>query len=256
MKTSPPVAAGTASTSPATTIAPQPATTGPDRSSGPGRRAGSGDGQRAAGLRPLLIDVAVPLGGYYLLHDAFGMGLVLSLGLSGIVPAVRGVLSVVRDREVNRLAVLMVVVNVVGIALSFVTGNPRIMLAKDSGISSVIGLCVLYSAFTSRPMMSAGLRPWLVKGDAAKDGAWERLSSGSRRFQRLERRFSLVWGVALLTECVLRLVGAFTLPISTMVWLGTVITVVAICLAIAVSGRATVPMEKMIIEEAAAGTAA
>jgi hypothetical protein len=44
----------------------------------------------------------------------------------------------------------------------------------------------------------------------------------------MEMLFSVIWGVALLAECVARLVGAFTLPVSTMVWLSTVFTMSAI----------------------------
>ena len=55
-------------------------------------------------------------------------------------------------------------------------------------------------------------------------------------FRRAERTFSLVWGVALLGECVVRVVGAYTLPVDTMVWLGTVILAVSMALAFFVSG--------------------
>jgi hypothetical protein len=212
--------------------------------------AGRGGGREARdGLQPLVLDLAVPLSLYYLLHDAFGVGLVLSLALSSVVPAVRTVLSMVTEHRVNALAGLMLAVNVISIALSFITGNPRVMLAKDSGVSSVIGILVLASAFGGRPLMSAGLKPWLVKGDIAKAEAWERLTSGSARFRGLERRFSLVWGVALLGECTLRLIGAFTLPVSTMVWLGTVLTIAGILVGMTVGGAATVPMEKLLVAE-------
>jgi hypothetical protein len=59
--------------------------------------------------------------------------------------------------------------------------------------------------------------------------------------------------VALLGECVARVVGAYTLPIDTMVWLGTVVMVGAMALAFLLSGRlAVVPMEKMLETELAA----
>lgn len=130
------------------------------------------------------------------------------------------------------------------------------MLAKDSGVSSVIGLVVLVTALKGQPMMSAGVRPMLVKGDAAKDAAWRRLSAGSAAFRRAEVRFSAVWGAALLGECVVRAVGAYTVPVETMVWLGTVIMVATLVLAFLVSGRVgAVPMERMIAEEVGAGKA-
>ncbi|WP_252395045.1 VC0807 family protein [Streptantibioticus parmotrematis] len=201
-------------------------------------------------LKPLVLDIAIPLGSYYALHDGFGVGLVMSLALSSVVPAARTVFSLIKDRRVNGLAALMLAVNVIGIALSFVTGNPRIMLAKDSGVSSVIGIAILVSAFGSKPLMSAGLKPMITKGQATKVAVWDHLAATSTRFQRLERLFSVIWGGSLLVECVARLIGAFTLPVSTMVWLGTVLTIVAIGAAIVIGQVAADPMEKMVEAEA------
>lgn len=48
--------------------------------------------------------------------------------------------------------------------------------------------------------------------------------------------------------------GAYTLPIDTMVWLGTVVMIASMVLAFLLSGRfAVVPMEKMLERELAAG---
>lgn len=199
---------------------------------------------------PLLVDVAVPLASYYLLKAA-GMGTFSALAWSSVVPGVRTVWGVVRDRRLNGLAALMVTVNAVGLLLSLVAGDPRLMLLKDSGISSTIGLVFLVSALRGRPMLSEGLRPWLTRGEAAKSAAYQRLSTGSDAFRRAEVRFSVVWGAALLGECVVRAVGAYTVPVETMVWAGTVVMVAAMVLAFVVSGRVAVaPMERM-IEEAA-----
>ncbi|WP_329616188.1 hypothetical protein OG244_26680 [Streptomyces brevispora] len=203
-------------------------------------------------MTPLLVDVAVPLVSCYVLKAA-GLGTFGALAWSSVVPAVRTVWGVARERRLNALAALMVSVNVIGLLLSLVAGDPRLMLLKDSGVSSTIGLVILVSALRGRPMMSAGLRPWLTRGEAAKSAAWLRLSAGSDAFRRAEVRFSAVWGVALLGECVVRAVGAYTVPVETMVWAGQVILVAAMVAAFVVSGRlAVAPMERLI--EDAAGT--
>ncbi|MCX5284799.1 VC0807 family protein [Streptomyces sp. NBC_00198] len=203
---------------------------------------------------PLIVDVVVPVGSYYLLKNGFGMGTVAALGWSSVVPAVRTVWGVVRERRLNALAGLILFVNVVGLTLSLVAGDPRLMLAKDSGVSSAVGIGILLSVRFGRPMMTQGMKPFLVKGDAARAAAWDRLAAGSEAFRKAERTFSLVWGVVLLAECVARVVGAYTLPIDTMVWLGTVGMAVSMTLAFLVSGRfAVVPMEKMLERELAAG---
>lgn len=200
-------------------------------------------------LRPLIIDIGVPLGSYYLLHSALGMSVVLSLALSTVVPAVRTIAGVAADRKLNLLAGLMVAVNLAGIGVSLGTGHPRMMIAKDSGISSVIAIAILLSVAARRPLMSAGLRLYMIKGSAERAAAWDRLSAGCPRFRRTEMLFSVIWGITLLAECIARLVGAFALPVPTMVWLSTVFTITAIGIAILVGGIAAQPIEKMIDAE-------
>ncbi|WP_239069815.1 MULTISPECIES: VC0807 family protein [unclassified Streptomyces] len=200
-------------------------------------------------LKPLVLDIAVPLGSYYLLHNGFGVGLVASLMLSSIVPAVRTVVAAARDRSFNGLAGIMLVVNLVGIVLSFVTGDARLMIVKDSALSSVVGISVLIAAATGKPLMSVGLKPFMTKGKAANILAWDRLSAGSARFRRAELLFSTIWGVSMLSECVARIVLAFILPVSTMVWLSTVLLIASVLLAAVVGGIATNPIERMIADE-------
>ncbi|MGY6026979.1 VC0807 family protein [Streptomyces spinosirectus] len=206
-------------------------------------------------FRPLIVDVAVPLGSYYLFKSAFGMSTFAALAWSSVVPAVRTLWSVVKERRANGLAGLILVVNVVSLLLSFVSGDPRLMLAKDGAVSSTVGVGILVSVALGRPMMTAGLKPFLVKGDQAKEAAWQRLVSGrsaaSADFLRKERTFSVVWGVALLAECVARVVGAYTIPVDTMVWLGGVLMIGVMALTFLLSGGlAAGPMEAMVRGEA------
>lgn len=203
-----------------------------------------------ASLTPLLVDAGIPIASFYVLSDGFGLSTVAALGWSSVVPALRTAWGVIGGRGVNGLALLILIVNLVGLAMSAVAGDARLMLAKDSAVSSTVGIVVLLSVRTQRPLMTAGLKPWVTKGTAAGNAAWGRLQAGSERFRRAERRFSAIWGTALLTECVLKVVGAYTLPVHTMVWLGTVLTVVAILLAMLIAGGSCAdPMEKMVKAE-------
>jgi hypothetical protein len=205
----------------------------------------------ATALRPLVIDVGIPLGTYYLLHGAFGLSLWLSLALSSVGPAIRAVAGLAADRKLNVLAALMIAVNLAGIVVSFLTGDPRAMIAKDSLVSSVIAFAILASVAARRPLMSAGLKPFMTKGTPERTAAWDRLSAGCARFRRLELLFSAIWGFALLADCIARLVGAYTLPVTTMVWLSTVMVLGAVGLGIVAGGPAAGSIQKMIDAESA-----
>ncbi|MFJ3639169.1 VC0807 family protein [Streptomyces sp. NPDC090108] len=223
-----------------------------------GQELDGGSPSPIAHLKPLLVDIALPLGAYYLLKDACGTTTFAALAWSSVIPAVRTVWSLVKERRTNGLAGLILVVNVVSLLLSAVAGDPRLMLAKDGAVSSTVGIGILVSVLLGRPMMTAGMKPFLVKGDAAKEAAWQRLVSGraagSADFLRKERTFSVVWGVALLTECVARVVGAYTIPVDTMVWLGGVMMAAVMVVTFMVSGAfAAGPMERMLAQETEAG---
>ncbi|MEU6995690.1 VC0807 family protein [Streptomyces sp. NPDC046465] len=208
---------------------------------------------RIESLKPLVLDAVVPTASYYLLSKGFGFGTMAALGWSSVVPAGRTAWGLVKERRVNGLAALILTANVVGLLMSLIAGDPRLMLAKDSGITATVGIAVLLSVAAGRPLMTAALKPWVTKGDAGRTAAWERLSAERGRFARLERMFSVVWGAALLGEALLRVVGAYTLSVDTMVWLGGVIAAVTITLTVVVSGRLAVePMEKMVRKAAGA----
>lgn len=232
-----------------------------------GKAAGKGvAGKAAAGKRkrsalastllPLTLDIAVPVGGYYVLRDGFGVSLVMSLALTSVVPALRTIVGAVRERQFNGLAGLMVAVNVLSLALSFVTGDARLIVAKDSGITGMVGVCVLVAALRGNPLMSTGMKPFMVRGRDDRMAAWDRLTAASPRFHRLECRYSVTWGGVLIVECVARIIGAYTLSVPTMVWAGNVIIAVAVGLGIVLGGAiATQPMEFMLKAEVRAAAA-
>ncbi|CAM5293460.1 hypothetical protein SALBM311S_05185 [Streptomyces alboniger] len=66
------------------------------------------------------------------------------------------------------------------------------------------------SVALGKPVMTAGMKPWLVKGDEQREAAWARLEGGSAAFGGSSGSSPVVWGVVLLAECVVRVVGAYT----------------------------------------------
>ncbi|MER6303781.1 VC0807 family protein [Kitasatospora sp. NPDC001539] len=207
-------------------------------------------------LRPLVVDVGIPLAVSYLLHSVLGLSQIVSLALSSVVPVVRTVASLVSRRSVNGMAGLMLLVNTAGIGLSLVSGDARLAVAKDGALSSVVGIAMVCSAFTGRPMVSAALKPVLTKGEPVRIAAWDRLSAGSARFRRAERGFTLAWGLSLVGECAARVVGAYTLPVSTMAWLSTVFLLGAFAVAFVAGAPFHNRIEKLVEAGAAASGAA
>ncbi|MEV6125070.1 VC0807 family protein [Streptomyces sp. NPDC052077] len=203
-----------------------------------------------------LLDVGVPVAAYYVLKGGLGTSAVTALAWSTAVPLLRTGWGLLGRREVNGLPLLILVVNLVGLAVGLETGDARLMLVKDSALSSVVGIVLLVSAALGRPMMTASLKPWLVKGDPGREAAWARLRRESSAFRAAERRFTVVWGTAFVVECAVRTAGAYSVPVDTMVWLGTVVLVATMVLGFMVSGAlGAVPMAHMVAAAAAADRA-
>ncbi|MFD4532720.1 VC0807 family protein [Kitasatospora sp. NPDC058397] len=222
--------------------------------------AGATPNPSASGLRPLAIDVVAPLAGYYLLHSVCDLSVFAALAWSSAIPAARTVLGLLREHRLNLWAALMLTVNLAGLALTFVTGDARLMIAKDGGLSGTVALAVLISALVGRSVMTPVLMPFLTKGKHDRAAAWQRLvegrAAGSLAFRRHERVFAGVWGTALLADCVARVVGAFALPVATMAWLSTVFMIGAIAAGAMLGRIAADPMEKLVAAETEAPTAA
>ena len=230
------------------TVAPAvPAPDAPPR--GPGaREASQGGAGVLRSLRPLAVDIAIPLGTYYLLRDGLQLSLWVSLAASSVFPAIRSVAGIAAQRRLTCWP-CSCSRSTWPASGELRDRDPRWMIAKDSAISSVIALAILVSVAVRRPLMTAGLKPWLTRGAPGREAAWDRLMAGSAKFRRLESLFSLIWGIVLLCECAARVIGAFTLPVPTMVWLGTVILLGAIGLASVVGGVAAGPMLHMVEAE-------
>ncbi|QWF79455.1 VC0807 family protein [Amycolatopsis sp. CA-230715] len=199
-------------------------------------------------LRPLLIDIGAPLALYYGLHSGFGVSDVWALGAGALVVAARTLHSLARYRRLELIATLVLVTSLAGIALSFLSGDARFMIAKDAFGSGVVGIGLLIASLVGKPVISEGMRPFVAKTEAAR-AAWLRLSATDGAFQRAELRITRMWGVLLFAECLVRVALAFTVPVSTMVWLSTVMMIGTMAGAMVLSGVLAHPLEAAVERE-------
>jgi hypothetical protein len=159
-----------------------------------------------------------------LLHR--GVPPVYALGAATIFPLGEMVYEAVHVKRIGLIAIVSLVGIVVGFGLSFATGNAIFALLKDSLLTSVFGLLFLGSLATPRPLIYrlnldlAGSDP---AARAASEALWERPAA-----QHAFRLITIVWGVGLLLEALVRVVVALTLPIATATSLSPIIAVVVI----------------------------
>jgi hypothetical protein len=158
----------------------------------------------------VVCDIVLPVGLYYLLR-ALGAGEITALLVSGGAPALHSAHSALRHRRVDAIGVFTVTLLVVSAVASLLTASPRIVLARNSVFTALAGVWLLVTLFTARPFTYQALKALLPGRARVLEGLWE--TDGA--FRRIWRALTVVWGLGLLVDAVLRLVMAYTLPVDT-----------------------------------------
>ena len=93
---------------------------------------------RDVGRLGLVLDIALPLVAYYVLH-AFGASDWAALLAATAAAGLRLVVVTVRSRQVSWFSTVMLVFFGVGLVLAFLGGDPRFLLLKDSFSTALLG---------------------------------------------------------------------------------------------------------------------
>src|SRR2546427_10899583 len=84
-------------------------------------------------LPMLVVNVACPYFTYRFLRQyVSGMPIVFALALSGVFPAFGNVVSLVRNRTLDIIGVIVLVGIAVSIVAAFVGGDPKVVLIRES----------------------------------------------------------------------------------------------------------------------------
>ena len=176
-------------------------------------------------LHGLFTDLGPTLVAYYGLR-AVGADTWVSMLGATIVSGLQTLYTAIRRGRLNAFSALMLVVFGVGFALTFLTGDPRLNILKDSAVTAGVGLLFLVTTLFGRPFIMQAAKAWSPDEAADIDRAWE-TDPAVRHGYRLT---SMVWGFGLLGEATLRVVLTFLLPVDVMVGLSNVLWIVAVLL--------------------------
>ena len=175
--------------------------------------------QKAAGVRrlmarQLLLELVLPLGGYYALRAA-GVSAWLALAAGGALTAPWIVYGVIRRRRIDVTAAFTLTLLVVGALMSLVTGDPRVLLVRDSWLGGLLGLWIVGSLFTRRPFIMVAAHAVVVaKVGEAGAIAWEGRWDHEPDFRRHVRILTAIWGAVFLGDAGVRVALAYSLPVD------------------------------------------
>lgn len=160
-------------------------------------------------LTSLFVNAVAPIVVFYGLRAA-GVDQWTALMLGLLPPAAASAHSVITKGRIDMLAGLVMIALVLSVALSFLTGSPRTMLARDGWITAVVGIWILLTLLRT-PYYLTALRLF-TDGTLLEsiNVAWP----SDPAFRRVVRTCTAIWGSALLLDAVTTVLLAYMLPID------------------------------------------
>ncbi|HWE92241.1 MAG TPA: VC0807 family protein, partial [Pseudonocardiaceae bacterium] len=173
------------------------------------------------GLLPSLVrDIGAPTAAYYGLH-ALGVSDWGALLAGALVSGCLLVAEAIKARRLEIFSGFMLGVFTIGLLSALVSGDPRFLIVKDSFGTGLLAAAFLISAVIGKPLVYYAARRFAGERAAEMEARYA-ASPGMRRGVRLS---SVIWGVGLLTEAIVRIPLAYSLPVSTMAGLSQVLMI-------------------------------
>jgi hypothetical protein len=185
---------------------------------------------RAVGNRALVIHVLLPLGLFYGLR-ALGASQFAALLAGAAIPVAGAVRDLATERRISGVRVLVLGAMALTVAISFVTGDPRVLLVRNAWGTAALGVFLLLGLLAQRPFLfEAGNFVFDEDGRRIWARNWQRFPA----FRTLLLRCSLLWGLACLTDAGARVAMAVLLPVDIVPVLDDVLLVVTLAVLVLV----------------------
>ncbi|MBO4236338.1 MULTISPECIES: VC0807 family protein [Pseudonocardia] len=160
----------------------------------------------------VLGDVVAPLVLFYGLR-AVGVAAGPALLAGAAAPAARALWVLLRHRRVEWFAVLVLVLCVASAATALLGGGDRVLLAREALVTAALGVVLLASVPSSRPVLFTIGRLTLTEAGHGTD-EWDRRWAGSARFRGIWRWLTAGWAAGLFLDAALRVLIAYTVPVD------------------------------------------
>ena len=167
-------------------------------------------------LLPTLLDLVIPTAGYFLLHRA-GLPDIWALTIAGSATGVNALINTIRRGRLDALGLLIVAEIAVSVALTVITQDPRLILARPAAYLAVAGVVNLISCFAGRPLSYTAATPMATKGDPVRAVAYEHAWRHSPDLRAIHRQLTAGIGLAMLAYAVIRVLIVYSFSIATAV---------------------------------------
>jgi hypothetical protein len=162
--------------------------------------------------RSLVINGVVPLVVYNVLKGQ-GASDITALGVAAVVPAIDGIVTVVRRHRIDLISALALAGIAVSVIAVLIGGDPRLLLIRESFLTVALGIACFVSLVLPRPLMFYFGRFFATGDDPAKVARYDMLWQYAY-FRHVNRVITLVWGAVYLGEFALRVFMVYRLSIN------------------------------------------
>ncbi|QKE74242.1 hypothetical protein HPK19_16250 [Arthrobacter citreus] len=150
----------------------------------------------------LVINGILPWVIYVVLSDY--MSSILALSIATLIPLVDNVVHLWKHKRLDAFGGLMLFSLILTLLLVFLGGSEKILLVRESLITASVGIIFLVSLLFKRPIMFyLGMR--FIQNNRFAEN-WN-----IKYFRFVMRLMTLVWGIMLLSEAVVRIIMVYDL---------------------------------------------
>ncbi|MFI6215144.1 VC0807 family protein [Nocardia brasiliensis] len=206
-----------------------------------------------AAAAPMALDMAAPVVSFVVLHLVFGVSPVIALSIGAVVAGLRTVWRVLTERRVNAFSVMILVMLLATLLLVFITGDPRLVLAKSAVMPFVGGVYGLITNYVGRAVVFDVVAPFVTKGEPRLVAAWEGGWAHDAQFRGRLRLINLLWGVGFIISAIARVVIIYSTPLDVAVFAGQLPTLITLPVLICMTVRLSGPLRAALRREPAGG---
>jgi hypothetical protein len=191
------------------------------------------------GLLSSLLEIALSIGGYYLLR-AFGVGVFWALTVPAIAVAVVAVVVTVRRQRIDLIGLLVLCEIAVTITLSLVTQSPRVAALRETAYVLIAGVIGLVTLVRRTPLTHASTVSIATFGDPKRERAFERAWQEVPEYRLWQRLLTASLGLIMVATSIAKTYILLSTPddqiahavdvcnVLTFVMLGTLVIVSAV----------------------------
>lgn len=165
---------------------------------------------RLALIQVFVLEIGLPLGLFYGLIFA-GVNQWVALVSSSVIVVAVMLVQFIVQRKLELLSLFTLSLMVCGAIVSLLTGNPRILLARESYFTVVLGIWMIATLRARRPFIFETTTRLMPLAGAQ---AWERAWQNEPKFRQVMRAMTVAWGASFIIDAACRVIMAYTLPVD------------------------------------------